>query len=119
MNNIRNRAGFAAGETFEGIKLFLENKALEIKKGAVNINHTKLATLDQEGKIRVWDSNTKALLATVSDTYLDEKQIPLIQFSETGNSLMVTDEEFVKILYFSPDEPTRFIEVKRPKKRES
>ncbi len=119
MKNIRTQAGFAAGETIEGIKLFLEDKAVQIKKGTMNSDHSKLATLDQEGKIRVWDSNTKALLATVSGTYVDEGNIPLIRFSETGNSLTVTDNESVKTVYFSPDESARFVEVKKPRERES
>ena len=113
--NIRIRGAFAGRRTIEGLKLFRQGKALEFRHYLQNIDNTKIATLDTEGKICVWNSETGALLATVSDTYIDETQIPLIRFSESGNSLVVTDEKFIKTIYFSPDETQAAIEVKRPR----
>ena len=111
------RGRYAAERGFEGLKIFRKDKALQVRHYLQNIDNTKIATLDEEGKICVWNSETDALLATVSDTYVDETHIPLIRFSESGNSLVVTDEKCIKTIYFSPDEKKSAVEVKRPVER--
>ncbi|MBA2307289.1 hypothetical protein H0W26_04115 [Candidatus Dependentiae bacterium] len=115
MENIRTKGLYTSSlNAAEGLKHLLKEKGLLLRKTTETINMTKIATLDQEGKIKVWSTETGALLATLSGTYLDDEHMPLIQFSETGNSLVVTDQDFVKTLYFSPDETTPSAEVKRP-----
>lgn len=118
MENIKTRSYYAGLKTFEAIKLFLQEKGLLLRKSAEHREGTKLATLDQEGKVKVWDARTGDLLVTASGTYLDEKNQPSLQFSESGNSLVITDQEFVTILYFAPEEVSNPpVEVKLPRKR--
>lgn len=101
--HIQTRGFVASRETIERIKRFVQGKNLEIRVVLETIDHTKIAALDAEGKIRVWDAETGDLIATVSGTYTDPENVPSLQFAETGNALYVIDKEYRKTIYFAPD----------------